>query len=124
LLALVAESDTVATKVLERLGASVSKMRGRLQQLLNRDVEASVENTAIERTAVALSPRSKRVLDWAYDEARRSNTNYIGTEHLLLGIVRECDGFAFRTLVKPGVDIISCRREVVSYLGGEMPSDA
>ena len=57
-------------------------------------------------------PRAKRVIDLAYDEARQLNNNYIGTEHLLLGLIREGDGLAARVLVKLGADLERTRREV------------
>jgi ATP-dependent Clp protease ATP-binding subunit ClpC len=61
-----------------------------------------------------LTPRAKRVIDLAYDEARQLNNNYIGTEHLLLGLIREGEGLAARVLTKLGVDLEKTRREVMS----------
>jgi ATP-dependent Clp protease ATP-binding subunit ClpC len=61
-----------------------------------------------------LTPRAKRVIDLAYDEARQLNNNYIGTEHLLLGVIREGEGLAARVLAKLGVDLERTRREVMS----------
>ena len=114
MLGLVKESDSVATKVLERLGVAAPRVRQEIERQIGARGYGRLNNND-----VTLDPRMKRVLDFAYDEARQSNTNYIGTEHLLLGIIREGDGIAFRTLSKLGVDILSARKEVVSYLGGE-----
>ncbi|MDQ2731933.1 MAG: ATP-dependent Clp protease ATP-binding subunit, partial [Armatimonadota bacterium] len=114
LLGLVKENDSVATKVLERLGVAATRVRQEIERQIGSRGYGRLNNND-----VSLDPRMKRVLDFAYDEARQSNTNYIGTEHLLLGIIREGDGIAFRQLAKLGVDIVSARREVVSYLGGE-----
>ena len=119
LLGLVKENDSVATKVLERLGVAAARVRQETERQIGARGYGRLSNND-----VTLDPRMKRVLDFAYDEARQSNTNYIGTEHLLLGIIREGDGIAYRTLAKLGVDIISARKEVVSYLGGEQASQA
>ena len=69
---------------------------------------------------MTLDPRARKVLDLAYDEARQLNNNHIGTEHLLLGLIREGDGLAARILSKLGVDLLSARREVIAYLGGDV----
>src|SRR5439155_10131415 len=66
-----------------------------------------------------LTPRAKRVIDLAYEEARQLNNNYIGTEHLLLGLIREGDGLAARVLVKLGADLERTRREVYAMQEGE-----
>jgi ATP-dependent Clp protease ATP-binding subunit ClpC len=69
-----------------------------------------------------LTPRAKRVIDLAYDEARSLNNNYIGTEHLLLGLIREGEGLAGRVLQKLGVDLERTRREVMALQEGDQPS--
>src|SRR5439155_3858134 len=66
-----------------------------------------------------LTPRAKRVIDLAYEEARQLNNNYIGTEHLLLGLIREGGGLAARVLVKLGADLERTRREVYAMQEGE-----
>jgi ATP-dependent Clp protease ATP-binding subunit ClpA len=66
-----------------------------------------------------LTPRAKRVIDLAYEEARQLNNNYIGTEHLLLGLIREGDGLAARVLVKLGANLDRTRREVYAMQEGE-----
>jgi ATP-dependent Clp protease ATP-binding subunit ClpC len=68
---------------------------------------------------LSLTPRAKRVIDLAYDEARNLNNNYIGTEHLLLGLIREGDGLAGRVLAKLGVELERARREVMSLQDNE-----
>jgi ATP-dependent Clp protease ATP-binding subunit ClpC len=105
LLGLVRESDSVAARVLERLGVSLSRIRTEVEKQLPRgDARPSQEMT--------LTPRAKRVIDLAYDEQRNLNNNYIGTEHLLLGLIREGDGLAGRVLAKLGVELERARREV------------
>lgn len=107
LLGLVRESDSVAARVLDRLGVSLSRIRAEVERQLPRgDARPSQDMT--------LTPRAKRVIDLAYDEARNLNNNYIGTEHLLLGLIREGDGLAGRVLSKLGVELEKGRREVMS----------
>ncbi|MCW5941117.1 MAG: ATP-dependent Clp protease ATP-binding subunit [Fimbriimonadaceae bacterium] len=107
LLGLVRESDSVASRVLERLGVGLGRIRAEVEKQLPRgDARASQDMT--------LTPRAKRVIDLAYDEARNLNNNYIGTEHLLLGLIREGDGLAGRVLSKLGVELERARKEVMA----------
>jgi ATP-dependent Clp protease ATP-binding subunit ClpC len=105
LLGLVRESDSVAARILETLGVSASRVRTEIE----RQVTKGDGRTGPD---MQLTPRAKRVIDLAYDEARQLNNNYIGTEHLLLGLIRENDGLAGRVLAKFGVDLDRTRREV------------
>ncbi len=115
LLGLVRESDSVAARVLEKLGVSLNKIRAEVEKQLPRgDARPSQDMT--------LTPRAKRVIDLAYDEARNLNNNYIGTEHLLLGLIREGDGLAGRVLAKLGVELERARREVMSLQDTETQS--
>lgn len=113
LLGLVRESDSVAARVLDKLGVSLSRIRTEVEKQLPRgDAKPAQEMT--------LTPRAKRVIDLAYDEARNLNNNYIGTEHLLLGLIREGDGLAGRTLNKLGVEIERARKEVMALQDSEV----
>ncbi|MFN8139400.1 MAG: ATP-dependent Clp protease ATP-binding subunit [Fimbriimonadales bacterium] len=115
LLGLVREQDSVAARVLDKLGVSLQRVRGEVERQLPRgDAKPAQEMT--------LTPRAKRVIDLAYDEARTLNNNYIGTEHLLLGLIREGDGLAGRVLAKLGVDLERARREVMSLQDNEAPA--
>ncbi|MCX7799163.1 MAG: ATP-dependent Clp protease ATP-binding subunit [Fimbriimonadales bacterium] len=115
LLGLVREQDSVAARVLDKLGVSLSRIRTEVEKQLPRgDVRNNQE--------MSLTPRAKRVIDLAYDEARNLNNNYIGTEHLLLGLIREGDGLAGRVLSKLGVDLERARREVMNLQGDDTPS--
>jgi ATP-dependent Clp protease ATP-binding subunit ClpC len=117
LLGLVRESDSVAARVLEKLGVSLNRIRSEVEKQLPRgDARPSQDMT--------LTPRAKRVIDLAYDEARNLNNNYIGTEHLLLGLIREGDGLAGRVLAKLGVELEKARREVMSLQDNETQSKA
>jgi len=117
LLGLVRESDSVAARVLEKLGVSLNRIRAEVEKQLPRgDARPSQDMT--------LTPRAKRVIDLAYDEARNLNNNYIGTEHLLLGLIREGDGLAGRVLAKLGVELERARREVMSLQDNETQTKA
>jgi len=115
LLGLVRESDSVAARVLDKLGVSLSRIRAEIEKSLPR-------GEARPNTDMSLTPRAKRVIDLAYDEARNLNNNYIGTEHLLLGLIREGDGLAGRVLAKLGVELEKARREVMALQDNETQS--
>ena len=106
LLGLVRETDSTAVRALELMGISCSRIRAEVEKRLPRGDDGHSQD-------MSLSPRAKRVIDLAYDEARSLNNNYIGTEHLLLGLVREDDGLARRVLNKLGVKLDVARRTVM-----------
>ncbi len=112
LLGLVRESDSVAARVLERMQVGLGRVREEIEEQLHRGEQRPSQE-------MALTPRAKRVIDLAYDEARNLNNNYIGTEHLLLGLIREGDGLAGRVLGKLGVDLDRARREVMALQDNE-----
>jgi ATP-dependent Clp protease ATP-binding subunit ClpC len=107
LLGLVRENDSVAARILDRLGVSLGRIRSEIERQVTRG-DGRLGND------MQLTPRAKRVIDLAYDEARQLNNNYIGTEHLLLGLIREGEGLAGRVLSKLGVDLDRTRREVTA----------
>jgi ATP-dependent Clp protease ATP-binding subunit ClpC len=114
LLGLVREGDGVAAKVLVNLGLELERVR--------QTVESSMGKG--ERTVsgeVGLTPRAKRVIELAVDEARRLHHNYIGTEHLLLGLLREGEGIAASALEGLGVTLEKVRAETVRILSQNMP---
>src|SRR5262245_61532238 len=112
LLGLVRESDSVAARILDRLGAPLGRIRADIERQVTRGHGSLGQD-------MQLTPRAKRVIDLAYEEARQLNNNYIGTEHLLLGLIREGDGLAARVLVKQGADLERTRREVYAMQEGE-----
>ncbi|NLI01053.1 MAG: ATP-dependent Clp protease ATP-binding subunit [Chthonomonadales bacterium] len=115
LLGLVRESDSVAGRILDRLGVSLGRIRSEIERQVTRgDGKISQD--------MQLTPRAKRVIDLAYDEARQLNHNYIGTEHLLLGLIREGEGLAGRVLAKLNVDLERGRREVMAMKDAEVAS--
>lgn len=115
LLGLVREADSVAARVIEKLGINLARIKNEVEKQLPRGEHKPVQD-------MTLTPRAKRVIDLAYDEARTLNNNYIGTEHLLLGLIREGDGLAGRVLAKLGVELEKARREVMALQDNEAPS--
>ena len=111
LLGLVRENDSVAARILDKLGVSLGRIRSEIERQVTRGDGRLGQD-------MQLTPRAKRVIDLAYDEARQLNNNYIGTEHLLLGLIREGEGLAGRVLSKLGVDLDRTRREVMSLQEG------
>jgi ATP-dependent Clp protease ATP-binding subunit ClpC len=107
LLGLVRENDSVAARILDRLGVSLGRIRSEIERQVTRGDGRLGQD-------MQLTPRAKRVIDLAYDEARQLNNNYIGTEHLLLGLIREGEGLAGRVLAKLNVDLERTRREVMA----------
>jgi ATP-dependent Clp protease ATP-binding subunit ClpC len=117
LLGLVREPDSVAARILERMGVSLSRVRSEIERQVSRGEGRLGQETQ-------LTPRAKRVIDLAYDEARQLNNNYIGTEHLLLGLIREGEGLAGRVLARLGVDLDRARREVMALQSSDSGAPA
>jgi ATP-dependent Clp protease ATP-binding subunit ClpC len=118
LLGLIREQDGVAARVLEHLGVGL----GRAQNEIRRQMEA-MDTRAPAQASRSWSAGARRVLELALDEARELNPklglpNFVDTEHLLLGLVRETDSTAARVLRALGVDLEQVRREVIKQLGG------
>ncbi len=109
LLGLVAEEEGAASRVLTNLGVPPNKIRAAVEFVVGRG-----ERTAIGE--VGLTPRAKRVIELAVDEARRMNHNYIGTEHLLLGLLREREGAAVSVLESFGITLEKVQAEINAIL--------
>jgi Clp amino terminal domain, pathogenicity island component len=107
LLALVRESDGTAARVLETMGVELAKVRTAVEFLIGRGDQSLIGE-------VGLTPQAKRVIELAIDEARRLDDHYIGTEHLLLGLVREDAGLAAGVLESVGVTLERTRAEIAS----------
>src|SRR6266581_4246714 len=114
LLGLVREGDGVAAKVLNNLGVELSKVRSAVEFIIGRG-EKSISGE------IGLTPRAKKVIELAVEEARRLNHSYIGTEHLLLGLVREGEGIAFGVLESLGVSLERVRTETTRILSQNAP---
>jgi ATP-dependent Clp protease ATP-binding subunit ClpC len=109
LLGLVREGDGVAARVLGNLGIELHKVRSAVEFIIGRGDRTVIGD-------IGLTPRAKRVIELAVDEARRLNHHYIGTEHLLLGLVREGEGIAAGVLESLGVSLEKVRAQVIEVL--------
>ena len=114
LLGLVREEEGVAAKVLTNLGASLSKVRASVEFVIGRGEKPSAGETG-------LTPRARRVIELAIDEARYLSHNYIGTEHLLLGLLREGEGIAAGVLDSFGISLDRARTETTRILSQGVP---
>ena len=109
LLGLVREGDGVAAKVLANMGVELNKVRSAVEFIIGR-------GDRVVMGEIGLTPRAKKVIELAVDEARRLNHHYIGTEHLLLGLVREGEGIAAGVLESLGVSLDKVRAQVIHVL--------
>jgi len=109
LLGLVREEEGVAAKVLSNLGVELDKVRSAVEAIIGR-------GDRILWGEIGLTPRAKKVIELAVDEARRLNHHYIGTEHLLLGLVREGEGIAAGVLESLGVNLEKVRTQTIQVL--------
>jgi len=114
LLGLVREGDGVAAKVLANLGVELNKVRSAVEFIIGRGDRMVLGE-------IGLTPRAKKVIELAVDEARRLNHHYIGTEHLLLGLVREGEGIAAGVLESLGVNLERVRSETIRVLSQGSP---
>ncbi len=112
LLGLVKEGQGIAARALSDSGIAEDKVNEQIKKLIG-------EGKQEVNGPVSLTPRSKKVLNLSMDEARRLGHNYIGTEHILLGLIREGEGVAVRILSELGIDLKSITSEVVELLGGK-----
>ena len=115
LLGLIGEGEGVAAAVLASLGLDVEKIRFEVEKLVE-----SGPNTVVSGD-IPFTPKAKKVIELAMDEARALNHNYIGTEHLLLGLLREGEGVAAQVLTNLGLDLEKVRFEVMQLLGSAIP---
>src|SRR5438046_1363248 len=109
LLGLVREGEGIAAKVLSNLGVELNKVRSAVEFIIGRGDRMVIGD-------ISLTPRAKKVIELAVEEARRLNHNYIGTEHLLLGLVREGEGIAAGVLESLGVNLEKVRTQVILVL--------
>jgi len=109
LLGLIREDEGVAAKVLNNLGVSMSKVRSAVEYIIGRGEKSGTGE-------IGLTPRAKRVIELAIDEARHLGHNYIGTEHLLLGLLHEGEGIAAGVLESFGISLEQVRTEVTRVL--------
>jgi ATP-dependent Clp protease ATP-binding subunit ClpC len=114
LLGLVREGEGVAAKVLSNLGVELNRVRSAVEFIIGRGDRPTVGE-------IGLTPRAKKVIELAVDEARRLGHHYIGTEHLLLGLVREGEGIAAGVLESLGVNLEKVRTQTIQVLSQSQP---
>ena len=110
LLGLIGEGTGVAAKVLKPMGVNLKDARIEVEKIIGR-------GSGFVAVEIPFTPRAKRVLELSLEEARQLGHNYIGTEHLLLGLIREGEGVAARVLENLGVDLGKVRTQVIRMLG-------
>ena len=111
LLGLIHEGEGVAAKALESLGISLEGVRGQVEELIGQGGSSPSGH-------IPFTPRAKKVLELSLREALQLGHNYIGTEHILLGLIREGEGVAAQVLVKLGADLSRVRQQVIQLLSG------
>lgn len=114
LLGLIGEGTGVAAKTLKSMGVTLKDARAEVEKIIGR-------GSGFVAVEIPFTPRAKRVLELSWDEARQLGHNYIGTEHLLLGLIREGEGVAARVLENLGIDLNKIRSNVVKMLGESKP---
>ena len=116
LLGLIHEGEGVAAEALESLGISLVAVRQQVEEIIGRGQQAPSGH-------IPFTPRAKKVLELSLREAKELGHSYIGTEHILLGLIHEGDGMAARLLVKLGADLDRTRERVVQVLHGRAGED-
>ena len=117
LLGLIHEGEGVAAKALESLGISLEAVRSQVEELIGQGGSSPSGH-------IPFTPRAKKVLELSLREALQLGHNYIGTEHILLGLIREGEGVAAQVLVKLGADLSRVRQQVIQLLSGYSGSGA
>jgi len=116
LLGLIHEGEGVAAKALESLEISLEAVREQVQEIIGQGQQAPTGH-------IPFTPRAKKVLELSLREALQLGHNYIGTEHILLGLIREGEGVAAQVLVKLGADLNRVRQQVIQLLSGYQGKD-
>ena len=117
LLGLIHEGEGVAAKALEAMGISLEAVRSQVEEIIGQGQQAPSGH-------IPFTPRAKKVLELSLREALQLGHNYIGTEHILLGLIREGEGVAAQVLVKLGADLNRVRQQVIQLLSGYQGKEA
>ena len=117
LLGLIHEAQGVAARALESLGISLEAVRAQVEEIIGQGHSAPTGH-------IPFTPRAKKVLELSLREAKQLGHNYIGTEHILLGLVREGEGVAAQVLVRLGADLPRVRQQVIKLLSGYAAEEA
>src|SRR3989338_5159347 len=115
LLGLIREGEGVAAAVLQKMGLNLETIRLEVEKLVQPGPTTQVLGD------IPFTPRSKKALELAAEESRSLGHNYIGTEHLLLGLIREGEGAASQVLLNLGLDLNKVRNEIMELLGSVTP---
>ncbi|MBN2490494.1 MAG: ATP-dependent Clp protease ATP-binding subunit [Planctomycetes bacterium] len=115
LLGLIQEGSGVAANVLKNMDVELKKIRGEIEKMVKTGP------TMVTMGQLPFTPRAKKVLELALEEASNLGHNYLGTEHLLLGLLRESEGIAAQVLMNLGIKLDDVREEVLEFLGAEPP---
>ncbi|MFG0316326.1 MAG: Clp protease N-terminal domain-containing protein, partial [Planctomycetota bacterium JB042] len=117
LLGLIQEGSGVAASVLKNLGIDLKKIRAEIEKIVKGSP------TMVTMGSLPFTPRAKKVLELSLEEASQLGHNYIGTEHLLLGLIKENEGIAARVLTNLGVKLEEVREEVLEFLGADVQQE-
>ncbi|HLS44246.1 MAG TPA: Clp protease N-terminal domain-containing protein, partial [Ornithinicoccus sp.] len=117
LLGLIHEGEGVAAKALETLDISLDAVREQVQEIIGQGQQSPTGH-------IPFTPRAKKVLELSLREGLQLGHNYIGTEHILLGLIREGEGVAAQVLIKLGADLNRVRQQVIQLLSGYQGKEA
>ena len=117
LLGLVKEGAGIAARVLQNSGVDFNQLRQEVEKIIPKGDKTPPQS-------ISYTPRAKRVIELAIEESQNLGHNYVGTEHLLLGLLREGEGIAAQVLTNLGIDLKRARKEVIQLLGGEEASSS
>src|SRR5687767_7445981 len=120
LLGLVKEGSGVAANVLKNLDVDLRKIRLEVEKI----VQTGPGGDQVTLGKLPHTPRAKKVIEYSVEEARWLNHNYVGTEHLLLGLIREQEGVAAQVLMNLGLKLEDVREEVLKLLGHNLPDES
>lgn len=115
LLGLIREGEGVAAAVLQKMGLSLETIRIEVEKLVKPGPTTQILGD------IPFTPRAKKALELSAEEARSLGHNYIGTEHILLGLIRDGEGVAFQVLINLGLDLERVRQEIMDILGSATP---
>jgi len=113
LLGLVREGSGIAARALQNTGVDLNRVRQEVEQITPKGEKMLIQQ------GISYTPRAKRVVELAIEESQNLGHNYVGTEHILLGLIREGEGVAAQILTNMGLDLKRARKEVIQLLGGE-----
>ncbi|HOJ84713.1 MAG TPA: Clp protease N-terminal domain-containing protein, partial [Bacillota bacterium] len=112
LLGLVREGSGIAARALQNMNVDLNRVRSEVERITPKGDKLFFQG-------ITYTPRAKRVVELSIEESQNLGHNYVGTEHILLGLLREGEGIAAQVLTNLGIDLKRARKEVIQLLGGE-----